>query len=1368
MSEPTIQALVDIQGSYTEYVDLRWELFEDSKNIGRMSSYRPITSHRQAFHKLAKSLDVKDKRSYLLVGTYGTGKSHLCLMLANYFRTPAYEQPMLKFFDNYAAVDPEEADALRARRSSGRYLVVLCDWSSRGDFEEVVLRAVDTALKREGFADDLDTPYLQALKKIELWQELAESGGPKGSFHSTFERLLIERNPGLTLAAFKSHLAAFDGTALEEFKQLHHEVTTASFAYDKTDLLAVLTTTLASTAFKQRFLGMLVLFDEFGDTIERGHMSPKMFQQFAQLCAETPSQCARIIFVGTSHKDLSTYAKAYNATEFRTASDRIVPVTLATDGVEDIIAAIVAPKKVCDLWREKVVPHYDTFDVLSTDCQRLKLFHWLKVPKIRESIIENIYPMHPMATHALLRLAEDIASNNRSIFTFFASEASPEADIGSYGYYVATSPIETGRKLNLYTADMLFDYFAPRLKSENKELRPPIRASLQDYESSLRELGQVVAQDPVNQLELQNDPLVARILRLMLIYQIIGVPNTQENLQFGLYCSTHGEREALENRLRTLTSKHILYQLKDTKVYEFKQSRGTDIEQLIEDYIQKPENMPANIVAELSALVPLDKKTELYLEAKDYNLHYGEDKRLENRFARAVDLGEEETTPQGTRTFFMRLEAEIEQEIAKANEFEGIALYIVCETAEEIQRAREYCTKNTSERIVVAIPKQSIPLLDTILEVRALQAIKASKTAESFSSQDHTILNVRLKGDGRRQGALSILRASRNKLMSNKEVTWHGEDGQLLRVEETKSHDVADCVMERVYASCHNLFIHDDFNRLHTKAERKNTALREAIEKLLDYATLIIDRSLAEGRGERRYLDKCLLQQNALKVVREERMRQICELEFDPQKFTTKLPALAAMIDEIRALKPGSKVRMTDWVKTYRQPPYGQGQVSLALSLSYLCRFFGDSIRFKHDESAIADLPVRSFEDVLNLIENQYPNAFLSYRQLWPEELELVNAVYGLFGQPESAVKRNYTTAEAYAVLQAWWDGLPSIAKITSLYPKEGYPYTVDFIQVMHKIGAKDAHTFLLVELPTVFGADPDMMITQETLAILLAQLPVQKQRLDSAVSIVEERIMNGVASLFGFDQSSTYSDISEAIATWYKNLDPNQRDAYAPWHDKDSKPLVLDLKSIETLQETFLVRIPTDYTLKPVQNWVADRSIEYVERLKNGKALIDANRLKVEVPSVTFIGEYWQDNNGNILFKDKISLSFQHSDSSVRIYIAEEFANPRDSTTARRLINCAESLEIQENKTFKVAAQDSEGNWSQVETIHLINQHKKYEIHLSERDESATIAFPTDVESFLVTCKSLCLRGLERDIFSTAQLVELLQVLVNEFNQEK
>src|SRR5690606_30980837 len=112
----------------------------------------------------------------------------------------------------------------------------------------------------------------------------------------------------------------------------------------------------------------------------------------------------------------------------------------------------INPKTKSDLWNEVVKPRASIFNKLSSECSAQKIFDWLPAPKIRKRIIENIIPMHPMATFSLLKLASDVGSNHRSVFTFFASK---EGILGSYDWFVSNHNIvDNTNELQLYTADL--------------------------------------------------------------------------------------------------------------------------------------------------------------------------------------------------------------------------------------------------------------------------------------------------------------------------------------------------------------------------------------------------------------------------------------------------------------------------------------------------------------------------------------------------------------------------------------------------------------------------------------------------------------------------------------------------------------------------------------------------------------------------------------------------------------------------------------------------------------------------------------------------------------------------------------------------
>ena len=102
------------------------------ENADRMAMYRPTKAHRAAFEKVCRGLSLpNDKKFYLISGSYGTGKSHLCLMLANFLSRSSGDPEIKGFYENYENLNPDKAKELKNIRKSGQFLVAICDYHSR-------------------------------------------------------------------------------------------------------------------------------------------------------------------------------------------------------------------------------------------------------------------------------------------------------------------------------------------------------------------------------------------------------------------------------------------------------------------------------------------------------------------------------------------------------------------------------------------------------------------------------------------------------------------------------------------------------------------------------------------------------------------------------------------------------------------------------------------------------------------------------------------------------------------------------------------------------------------------------------------------------------------------------------------------------------------------------------------------------------------------------------------------------------------------------------------------------------------------------------------------------------------------------------
>ncbi len=153
-----IAEVVKLRTGYANFVELKSAFEEAQENAERMAMYRPTKAHRQAFERICKGIyQPTDKKFYLLSGSYGTGKSHLCLMTANFLSRSSGAPEIAGFYENYSKLDPDKAKMLKNIRKDGQYLVAICDYYSGKKFEDVVLKAIFEACAARGLDAGVQT-----------------------------------------------------------------------------------------------------------------------------------------------------------------------------------------------------------------------------------------------------------------------------------------------------------------------------------------------------------------------------------------------------------------------------------------------------------------------------------------------------------------------------------------------------------------------------------------------------------------------------------------------------------------------------------------------------------------------------------------------------------------------------------------------------------------------------------------------------------------------------------------------------------------------------------------------------------------------------------------------------------------------------------------------------------------------------------------------------------------------------------------------------------------------------------------------------------------------------------------------------------
>ncbi|MBV1758946.1 MAG: hypothetical protein KMY55_14030 [Dethiosulfatibacter sp.] len=1360
-----IKELIKVQSSYSAQVNLKREYSDRVLNVERMSNYRPIKSHRKAFEIIAEGAYRKDsKRCFILSGSYGTGKSHLSLMAANYFESPSGTPEMESFFENYADSEADEpnkrAEQLKGLRKQGRYLVSVCDYGAN-KFERYILKGIKEALQREEIPEEeMDSYYLQAIKKIDEWKK-----SENDYFYDNFEKTLEKNHQPWTVNKLKSELSLYYKEAIEVFKDVHKAITTTDFEYDKDNYVEIISQLTNSKIIRERFLGLIIFYDEFDYQLNTKRFDLDEFQKFAHMCAASFMSNFPVIFVATTHRSFASYKNVYNAEDFMTVNDRIKEIPLATEGIEEIISAIVSPQKDSYLWEEKVKPKIEEFNKLANVCQEMKIFNWLSAPKVRKRIIENIYPMHPMATYSLLKLAEDVGSNNRSVFTFFADE---KEDAGSYDWFVKNNDItDTNGELQFYTLDLLFDYFKDKLNSDNQELRGTVKDYIRNYETSLRELGKQRSNS--GNLDL-HDKIYEKILRTMVIYQIIGTPINFNALKVGMHINTQMRIKELEYCLIKATKNKIIYLNETNYCYEFRRSDAVDINGLIKEYKDEEENIPVNLVKELEkinqheGIKKINKffKDNYFLEAVKYNFEYNEDKRLKREFVSVKDLESDSYVNE------LLEKQQNEQNIKQS--YEGIAVYVFCENEDEVKRANAIAKRQSFDNIMIGVPIDEIPILDEIFSLKAAISIKT----DEFQSQDIGML---------KDYTLQYEDKLKNKLeryINSENLVFYGKNGLELSKASSDSNESVKKLLESIYEGKRNLLKHEELNLVHEFKDKRNNALREAVEILLDFTRDFYYRNdVAADRGDIRYFHKVLMQTGVVKSLGQNQNKVMCEIEVDFSKYAKILPALSDMISEIKKLD--IDIRLVGLINDYMKR-YGIGYNAIILSFAILKRYFKDSITIKAEPSAIGSIKITNYDVLLELLYDQkYQNAMIRFKEINVHDESFINHLYGLFTDSSNTIEKEVTVDSVYDKLYTWYKGLDNINKVAGIYQSDGL---VNFISVFSQIENKNSRDFILEEIKCIYGYDKQDLILTEKIPEIMAKIKKDKELIEQGYYSVRDQIVKNVKEIFEINGVS-HDEINKCINSWFVNLSDFQRNYNNDMHNDESRQLVLHLGTSNNFEELITEILPKAYNMDKVKSWRVDKSDSFTERIRKAKKHIEENIFLVQTPKY----ELNKDDNETqieeisesikkIKYRNSISITIIPNEEHHKIYITSNDSDPKLEQSQREETQERYQYITENDSTLKFGAIDKEGRWSRIVKIDFINEDKKFEVKyvnkghqigignqvISMKEEhEVQMTLPRDVDSLKQSVLSIITETVKKYKLDKEQCIEVLKTLIED-----
>lgn len=704
-----LDEFVRLSPGFKAAVNLQMEM----DNLEKVAGFIPTEVSKEIILDLARKIHptASDLRSRLIMGTYGTGKSHLALVLANLYRMPIETPELHQVIDK---LDPDTRKVLLHNRGeiSKKYLIVTL-YGDVGRISDALSMGLRNALNKAGLEHLLcESAYDAAIKRMEeIQKDYPES-------HAILKRQASER--GMTLSELTGRLESYDRAAFELFCELHpsfsggHQFVYSTMIDPGTFYRSVVRELIAA----HEYAGIAVFWDEFGQKMEEVVKDPRGregldLQEFAECC--NYSEEDQIHFYLFCHRSLKEYTARITAREdqrqqweadLRKIEGRFKPFSLKSTDVEtfQLIDSVIVVDEESEAWSHLLTCYSSYFDRTTQRTSALNYFAGFSAEEIKRTVILGTYPLHPMAVYSLPSLSERVAQNNRTLFTCLC-----EDEVGSLCRFIQkTRCTFEGEVPPTYTVDMLWDYFAGDVKQQEQTY--PI---FRDYEHLCARLDGA-------------DGLGRRILKAVSVFRVTKptrFKTTPEILAYALNIQDADQPafyESLERLSDHRNENRVLMRLNDgsfrTAVSNVTESLMVKIRKLLDLPItQSPLSPPVKYLSFIWG--ELDFPT--FYEATAYMDEFGVERKLTINPVSHYQLRES-----------LHL---LTKNLGKGIFEDGLLMIAVCEDSHQLEEARSIAldtfASDQYKQIVIAIPKQPVSFLDVLLQHQALRHLQKTESS---------------------------------------------------------------------------------------------------------------------------------------------------------------------------------------------------------------------------------------------------------------------------------------------------------------------------------------------------------------------------------------------------------------------------------------------------------------------------------------------------------------------------------------------------------------------------------------------------------------------------------------------------------------
>lgn len=1171
-----IGRIVSVSPAFSEEVALKDDYNNAELNREKLRGYVPNKSSRDALKEIFAGLHpTSTQRVHLITGSYGTGKSHLALVLANLVSRRVDDADLDPLFTKIRKKDESLYHSIyRQCKICKKFLVVLPEphWDPEG-FDHSLRVAVTEALKREAIRFRPPSNFSAAIKQIEDWRDENDEAYEK------LERALLRRGESVQIVLDRLHKSSDE--AYNVFRQAYSEVAYgAVFQPEVTaDPKKIYQETIRFLRDTGEWQGIFVLYDEFGSYLREMAKDPNSLegqsvQEFAEYCKRSAENQCHLVVI--AHQTLKDYAVGYRSEkEWEKIYGRFIRgeyglTTLSEENeMENMIDSIVNQKGEGEGEKllNRVYEH--SAMIIAADMVRDRdLYPKQDVQWVRSVLLRGCYPLHPYATFCLPWLAEKVGQSHRTLFTFFDDRS----EGGLRKYVDSTNVFTEDDHLSFYTADFLIRYFSSAAKAHL------------DYKHIMLARDEAVAICGAHKLS-------ARIVDLITVLEIVGhprLPPTKEIVVEALNVPSQKAHE-VEQLLAELVQKKVLRLRRATKRYELPYRKGEV------DAKEEVNNLKETVRESFNLVDVLNSKYALSpIEARQYAEKHFLTRKAVGEFVFPTHLS-------NVQAYLERVDKWYEPD---RGSYEGdvLILYVVAESDIDITTAKSYLEDEARQhpQLVVAVPKKKVNFGEAVLEVEAARRLKGQGLATERGSVDPEDLDLVLEDAESmvRDGLGDFLRADNFVCYCAGNITTVKRGGEESYISQLLEHVFPKTPTVR------DIAIMEPLSGRSTKGGRDG---REAMAILLGVKGPFPIRKSGGGAVDR-ILRACLKNTELLEKVSDKGPIEEFQVRKGPPRGT-ELAEIWQLLQRTVVDPKGKAVEMGKLVRRLLAPPYGLSHQLIEILLAAFirnvkdeCVIFGNHLEVMRtgNPDHYVQVPITA-ESLARIVRSPDDLVALYYEVSEVEKRYITTIIANV--DPEGEFSADIGLWEnGKNSLLGWFGTLPKITTSASDFQQPGSKAVVELLSDQNRIqSAKDLFKQHLPQALRVEVSDP--LLDSDCNRLFAAFMPCFEE-LNNYANSQELLLLSRLAEVFEAD-GRLQGDVSKAIGKWYNETltEPQRLHTFSG----DGGHLKRVAEKDGSIVDRFLMDLPALMGMGAYTDWVAPQSFElFTAKVKLAKTAVE------------------------------------------------------------------------------------------------------------------------------------------------------------------